>query len=70
MSYILCKRFGVPTDAYRFDKLPEKLTRQDNKATQSQLKGIRDTANKISDGMQQMLQPQQKTPKARSDDAR
>ena len=70
VSYILCKRFGIPTDAYRFDKLPEKLSRQNNKATQSQLKGIRDTANKISDGMQQLLQPQQKTPKARSDDAR
>lgn len=70
VSYILCKRFGVPTDAYRFDKLPEKLTRQDNKATHNQLKGIRDTANKVSDGMHQMLDAKQKAPRARSDDAR
>ena len=70
VSYILCKRFGVPTDAYRFDKLPEKLSRQENKATHTQLKGIRDTANKISDGMHQMLDAKQKAPRARSDDAR
>lgn len=70
VSYILCKRFGISTDAYRFDKLPEKLSRQDNKATHAQLKGIRDTANKISDGMRQMLEAKQKAPKARSDDAR
>lgn len=70
VSYILCKRFGISTDAYRFDKLPEKLSRQDNKATHTQLKGIRDTSNKISDGMHQMLDVRQKTPKSRSDDAR
>lgn len=70
VSYILCKRFGIPTDDYRFDKLPEKLTRQDNKATHAQLKGIRDTANKISDGMRQMLDVRQHTPKARDDGAR
>lgn len=69
VSYILCKRFGISTDAYRFDKLPEKLSRQENKATHSQLKGIRDTANRVSDGMNQMLAPRQKAPKVR-DDAR
>lgn len=70
VSYILCKRFGISTNAYRFDKLPEKLSRQDNKATHTQLKGIRDTSNKISDGMHQLLDARQKVPKSRSDDAR
>lgn len=70
VSYILCKRFGIPTDSYRFDKLPEKLTRHDNKATHAQLKGIRDAANRVSDGMHQMLDVKQKAPKARSDNAR
>ena len=70
VSYILCKRFGVSTDAYRFDKLPEKLSRQETKATITQLKEIRDTANKISDGMHQMLDAKQKAPKARSEESR
>ena len=70
VSYILCKRFGVSADGYRFDKLPEKMSRQEAKSFHAELKGIRDTSNRVSDGMRQMLDVRQKAPKARSDDAR
>lgn len=65
IAYMLCKRFGVPTDSYSFKKLPERLSRTENKAVHVELDGIREIANRLSEGMQQMLVPRQRSDKSR-----
>ena len=65
IAYILCKRFGVSTDSFSFDKLPERLSRTENKAVHAELDGIREIANRLSEGMQQMLAPRQRSDKNR-----
>lgn len=65
IAYILCKRFGVPTDSFNFDKLPERLSRTENKAVHAELAGIRETANRLSEGMQQILTPRQRSDRNR-----
>ena len=65
IAYILCKRFGVPTDSFSFDKLPERLSRTENKAVHAELEGIRENSNRLSDGLQQLLAPRQRGDKNR-----
>ena len=65
IAYILCKRFGVPTDSFSFDKLPERLSRTENKAVHAELDGIRENSNRLSDGLQQLLAPRQRSDKNR-----
>lgn len=67
ISYMLCRRFGVSTADYRFEKLPSGLGDLSVKAFHSKLYGIRDTANEISNNLHQILEPRQKN---RSDEAR
>lgn len=65
IAYMMCKRFGVPTDSYSFEKLPERLSRTENKAVHAELDGIREIANRLSEGLQQMLAPRQRSDKNR-----
>lgn len=69
-SYMLCKRFDMPTTSYSFDKLPVKLIRMEQKALHSELKRIRDTANRVGESITQILNPRQKQPVARDGVAR
>lgn len=69
-SYMLCKRFQMPTSSYSFEKLPAKLDRMEPKQIQAELKRVRDTANRIGDSINQALNPRQKQPKARDNVAR
>lgn len=60
ISYMLCRRFGVSAADYRFERLPAGLGDLSVKAFHSKLYGIRDTANGISNTLQQILEPRQK----------
>lgn len=62
VSYILCKRFGVPTEGFRFDEVSESLKGLEAKAVQNRLKRIRDTAGHMTDRMRQVLEPDRKHP--------
>lgn len=70
ISYILCKRSGIPVTNYRFDHLPDKLSEMNPKDIQNQLKRIRDTAGKVSDNIRGILESRQKEAKTRNDGAR
>jgi len=70
ISYILCKRNGIPTTNYRFDRLPENLSEMKPKDIQNQLKRIRDTSGRVSDSIRNILEPRQKESKARNNGAR
>ena len=65
VAYMLCRRFGVPTDSFTFEKLPERLSRMENKAVHAELDGIREISNHLSDGLQQILAPRQRGDKNR-----
>ena len=69
-SYILCKRFGVPTDQYRFDTMPEQYRSMDAKAFRKELSSIREVANTISRSMYQVLEPAKREQHKRGGDAR
>lgn len=59
-SYILCKRYGVPTDSFRFDATPERFKKMEVREFRQELGRIRDVANTISANMTRALEPQQK----------
>ena len=69
-SYILCKRYGVPTDYFRFDRMPEGMSSMDAQTIRGELGRIRDVANDISTNMTRVLEPRERSTKTRSDGAR
>ena len=69
-SYILCKRYGVATDLYRFDSMPSRYTSMEPKEFRKELGKIRSVAGEISRDMNRTLEPKNRSPKERSDDAR
>ena len=69
-SYILCQRYGVPTDHFRFDRVPESLRGMDAKTIRAELGRIRDVSNDISASMSRVLEPQQRNQKSRDTGAR
>lgn len=68
-AYMLCSRYDVPKDMFRFDKLPENITQMDSREVRQELSKIRDTANVISADMSRVLEKQKK-PIERRDEAR
>ena len=62
VSYILCKRFGVPTEDFSFEQVSESLKGLEPKAIQNRLKRIRDTAGTMTDKLRQVLEPERKQP--------
>lgn len=66
VAYTLCKRYGVDTQNFRFDKLPAAMEDMDAKAVRSEVSKIRDCANQISMDMSRVLEHR---PKDRSDGA-
>ena len=67
VAYTLCKRYGVDTQYFRFDKLPAAMEDMDAKAVRSEVSKIRDCANQISMDMSRVLEHR---PKDRSGSAR
>lgn len=65
-SYILCKRNGVPTDAFQFENTPERYKKMEVREFRQELNRIRDIANTISANMNRALEVQQKQHAARS----
>lgn len=70
VSYLLCKRYGVPTDRFHFDKMPEEYAKMDSQTFRKELAKIRDVAGEISHDMNRVLEAQDRTKKDRTDEAR
>lgn len=69
VSYVLCSRYNVPKDMFRFDRLPEEFSTMDARSVRNELSKIRDVANEISSDMAKVLDKSMK-PKERRDEAR
>lgn len=69
VSYVLCSRYNVPKDMFRFDRLPEGFSTMDARSVRNELSKIRDVANEISSDMAKVLDKSMK-PKERRDEAR
>lgn len=69
-SYMLCRRYGISTDQFRFDRVPESLRGMDAKTIRAELGRIRDVSNDISASMSRVLEPQQRSQKNRDSGAR
>ena len=69
VSYVLCSRYNVPKDMFRFDRLPEGFSTMNARSVRNELSKIRDVANEISSDMAKVLDKSMK-PKERRDEAR
>lgn len=69
VSYMLCSRYNVSKDTFRFEQLPVNISSMDARTMRNELDKIRDVANKISADMARVLEKNMK-PKERSDEAR
>lgn len=69
-SYVLCRRCGVPTDPYRFDKTPERYAQMSAKEFRKELGRIHDVANTISAKMNPVLEARQQEQKPPDRDSR
>ena len=67
-SYLLCKKYGVDTQAFSFDSAPGVFANMDAQKIKGELSQIRNTAEDISGRMARQLEAQQRT--ARNSDAR
>ena len=69
-SYVLCRRCGVPTDTYRFDKTPERYAQMSAKEFREELGRIHDVANTISSKMNPVLESRQQEQRPPDRDSR
>ena len=70
VSYVLCKRYGVPSDGITFDHLPEQFSKMEVKEVRAELSKIRSTANEMSAGINRNLEAQRKTREQQDRDSR
>ena len=70
VSYILCKRYGVPTDMFHFDNMPEEYKKMETADFRKELAKIRDVAGEISRDMNRTLEEQARSKKDRGEEAR
>jgi hypothetical protein len=54
-SYMLCKRYGVDTGTFRFDRAPEMLKDRDPQAIRLELSGMKEAYDEISGRINHML---------------
>ena len=66
---MLCSRYNVAKDMFRFERLPENISTMDARSMRNELSKIRDVANEISADMAKILEKDMK-PKERRDEAR
>ena len=69
-SYVLCRRCGVPTDTYRFDKTPERYAQMSAKEFREELGRIHNVANTIFAKMNPVLEARQQEQKPPDRDSR
>lgn len=70
VSYLLCKRYGVPADSIHFDKMPESYSKMDVKQFRSELSQIRQVVGEISRDMSRILNEKSQDKKEHSDTVR
>ncbi|MPY19890.1 ArdC-like ssDNA-binding domain-containing protein [Paenibacillus glucanolyticus] len=57
-SYMLCKQFGVTTDVYRFDRVPEKLNGMEPQQVRAELTTMKEAVQQMSQRMNRNLSKQ------------
>lgn len=62
-SYMLCRKYGVNTQAFQFERAPEFFAGMDSKEIRSELSKIQRTARSISERMSAALYQQEKQKK-------
>lgn len=67
-SYLLCKKYGLDTQAFSFENVPDVFDGMDVQDIKGELSQVRDAAENISGRMARQLEAQQKA--AKSNDAR
>lgn len=61
-SYMLCRQYGVPTESYRFDRVPAKLENMEPQQIRAELSVMKEAANDMARRMNRIL-AQQRQPK-------
>lgn len=69
VSYMLCSRYNVSKDVFRFDQMPENILKMDARSMRGELEKMRDVAGEISADMTKVLEKNMK-PRERRDEAR
>ena len=67
VSYVLCRRYGVSVDAFKFDSIPEQYSKMTTQEFRAELGRIRDVAGEISRDMNRVLEAQSREKKDRGD---
>ncbi len=67
VSYVLCKRYGVSVDSFKFDSIPEQYSKMTTQEFRAELGRIRDVAGEISRDMNNVLEAQNREKKDRGD---
>ncbi len=67
VSYVLCKRYGVSVDTFKFDSMPEQYSKMTTQEFRTELGRIRDVAGEISRDMNRVLEAQERAKKDRGD---
>ncbi len=67
VSYVLCKRYGVSADTFKFDSMPEQYSKMTTQEFRAELGRIRDVAGEISRDMNRVLEAQERAKKDRGD---
>ncbi len=70
VSYMLCRRNGVPVEGFSFECLPESYAGMDARALRAEVGIMRDVAGSITADMNRLFAAQEKAQKNRDDEAR
>ena len=70
VSYMLCRRNGVPVEGFSFERLPESYAGMDTRALRAEVGIMRDVAGSITADMNRLFAAQEKAQKNRDDEAR
>lgn len=66
-SYMLCKKYGIPTDVYAFDPMPEAYSQMETTDFRQELGKIRDAFKEISSDMSRVLDGQERPVKQKKE---
>lgn len=70
VSYMMCKRYGVPTEGYRFDRAPAQFDGMDSQAVRGVLAVVRDTNREMSSRVDRALSFQREQQRKQSEPQR
>ena len=60
VAYMLCRRYGLDTERFTFDSIPDGFCDGDEKAVRTELGVIRDVMNTITENMQKVFEKETK----------